>query len=528
MKEVNGMMRFFILLFWGLWCGKGWGMNVISGDALTEADTVEVSQVLRDSVPQSFLDKLNYYYNTWYLSKQDSVGYVDSVYIAENSKNIPVCSDSLYLLRLDSMQSAIPFSFNDIVRNYIELYTVKRRFQVANMLGVAKYYFPIFEEALDAECMPLELRCLPVIESALNPRALSPVGACGLWQFMYSTGKMYKLEINSFVDERRDPYLATKAAVRYLNDLYSIYEDWILVIAAYNCGPGNVNKAIRRSGGKKNYWDIYYYLPRETRGYVPAFIAANYVFHYHKEHGIFPIEPTLPAMCDSIMVEDALHFEQIAAKLDLSVEQLRDLNPQYRADVIPAGFGKCYALRMPYNHVHDFIDRQDSIFACNRSKYFNDNDRTADPASRIKVHAHGLGADGRVRLVYTVKSGDVPGAIAMKFNVRLADLKYWNNLNKRLTIRPGQKLVVYVPEKKAAQYKSKAAFAGKVNNTVGAPKVETIDGEFVLYTVKKGENLWTIAKKYPGISNRDIMKWNGLTDSDVRGIKPGQKLKIKI
>ncbi|MDE5610396.1 MAG: LysM peptidoglycan-binding domain-containing protein [Odoribacter sp.] len=526
-------MRFLVwVFFFGVVSGKSWGREVATCDSLVVRDSVvmteAVSQVLKDSVPQSFLDKLNDYYNAWYLSKLDSVVYADSVSFAESLRNIPVCSDSLYLLRIDSMQSAIPLSFNEIVRNYIELYTVKRRAQVAVMLGAARYYFPIFEEALDAECMPLELRCLPVIESALNPRAMSRVGACGLWQFMYSTGRMYKLEINSFVDERRDPYLSTKAAVRYLNDLYSIYEDWILVVAAYNCGPGNVNKAIRRSGGKKNYWDIYYYLPKETRGYVPAFIAANYVFRYYKEHGIYPIEPTLPVMCDSIMLGDAVHFEQIAAQLNLSVEQLRDLNPQYRADVVPAGFGRTYALRMPYSHIHDFIDRQDTIFAHNRSKYFNDNDRTADPRNRIRVNASALGTDGRVRLVYTVKSGDVPGAIALKFNVRLVDLKYWNNLNSRLTIRPGQKLVLYVPEKKAEQYRSKAAYAGKVNNTVSAPAVETIDGEFILYTVKKGENLWTIAKKYPGVSNRDIMRWNGLTDDDVRGLKPGQKLKIKI
>lgn len=520
------MMRFFVLtasILMG--CGV-WSLSEVN--AQTKVDSLSARRTLEDSIPESFMDKLNYYYSAWYSSKQDSTFYVDSACIAESSKNLPVCSDSLYLARLDSIQSAIPLSFNGIVRNYIELYTVRKRFQVANMLGLSEYYFPIFEEALDAECMPQELKYLPVIESALNPRALSRAGACGLWQFMYATGKMYKLEVNSFLDERRDPHLSTKAAVKYLNDLYGIYEDWILVIAAYNCGPGNVNKAIRRSGGKKNYWDIYYNLPKETRGYVPAFIAANYVFRYYKEHNIAPLEPTLPALCDSIMVEDALHFEQIAARLDLSVEQLRDLNPQYRADVIPAGFGKSYALRMPYNHIGDFIDNQDSIFACNRSKYFNDSDRTADPKDRIKTHARVLGDDGRARLVYTVKSGDVPGGIAAKFNVGLADLKYWNNLNKRMTIQPGQKLVVYVPEKKAAQYKNTANFAGTVNNTASAPKVETVDGEFVYYTVRKGENLWSIAKKYPGVSNTDIMKWNGISANEVKDIRPGQKLKIKI
>lgn len=505
-----------------------WGMDCGAADSLWTEDGKRIPVMLEDSVPQGYIDRLDYYYKSWHAGRYAGLEYGDSLTVAEECRNTVTCSDSLYLARLDALQSAVPLSFNEVVRNYIELYMVKRPMQVAAMLGLGEYYFPIFEEALDAECMPLELKYLPVIESALNPRALSRVGACGLWQFMYSTGRMYKLEINSYVDERRDPYVSTQAAVKYLNDLYSIYEDWILVIAAYNCGPGNVNKAIRRSGGKRNYWDIYYHLPRETRGYVPAFIAANYAFNYYGEHGIVPLKQTFPSMCDSIMVADGLHFEQIAAKLDLSVEELRDLNPQYRADVIPGGFGKTYALRMPYEYVGEFIDNQDSIFACNRAKYFNDSDRTADPKARIRVHAPAMGQAGKARLVYTVKYGDVPGGIALKFGVRLADLKYWNNLNRNLTIREGQKLVIYVPENKLAQYKNKANYTGKVNDTVSAPKVETVDGDFVVYTVRNGENLWTIAKKYPGVSNRDIMRWNGLSDADVRRIKPGQKLKIKI
>ena len=497
-------------------------------------DTIAVSSnggrrpVLSDTIPDSFVQKLDYFYSAWYVNRQDNQDYVDSAYISASLATVEPCSDSLYLLRIDSLNSAVQLSFNEIVRNYIELYTVRKRFQLGTMMGLSEYYFPMFEEELAANRMPLELKFLPVIESALNPRALSRAGACGLWQFMYSTGKMYKLEINSYVDERMDPMKSTRAAVRYLNDLYGLYGDWILVIADYNCGPGNVNKAIRRSGGKKNYWDIYYNLPKETRGYVPAFIAAIYSFNYAKNHKVFAIESSLPIMCDSLEIEDALHFEQISQKLDISTEQLRDMNPQYKADVIPAGYGKCYVLKMPYNHVMDFVDNQDSIFANNRSKYFNDADRVADPKERIKVHATVIGQDDKARLVYTVRSGDVPGAIASKFNVTLADLKYWNNLNRRMTIHPGQKLVVYVSDKKAAQYKSNADYAGKVTNTTNAPKVETVDGEFVYYTVRKGESLWMIAKKYPGVTDADIMRWNGISRSEVKDIKPGQKLKIKI
>lgn len=516
-------MRLLILIVLTLICNAGWAQDTVTAPVRSKH-----TSVLSDSIPDSFMGKLDYLYTAWYIGKQDSLDYVDSAYIAATRKDLDPCCDSLYLLRLDSLNSAMQLSFNDIVRNYIELYTVRKRFQLATMLGLSEYYFPIFEEELAANCMPLELKYLPVIESALNPRALSRAGACGLWQFMYSTGKMYKLEINSYIDERMDPVKSTKAAVKYLNDMYSVYEDWILVIAAYNCGPGNVNKAIRRSGGKKNYWDIYYNLPKETRGYVPAFIGAMYAFNYAKAHNLYPIECSLPTLCDSLLVEDALHFEQISQKLDLSTEQLRDMNPQYKADVIPAGFGKTYVLKMPYNHVMDFIDNQDSIFAYNRSKYFANDDRIVDPKERIKTRAHAVGQDDKARLVYTVRRGDVPGGIASKFNISLADLKYWNNLNRRMTIHPGQKLVVYISDKKAAQYKDNTEYAGKVTNTASAPQVETVNGEFVYYTVRKGENLWMIAKKYPGVSDADIMKWNGISRNEVKDIKPGQKLKIKI
>lgn len=519
-------MRWLILIAALALCGS---VNARSEEEMKDSLFVEQTLSMSDSVPGEFIQTIDEAYMRWNKELKGEMDYGDSAYIMESLGKVGLVSDSLYLLRLDSIHSAITLSYNDIVRNFIEMYVVKKRLQVATMLGLSEYYFPIFEEALAANGMPLELKYLPVIESALNPVARSRARACGLWQFMYYTGKQYKLEINSFVDERYDPVKATEAAVCFLKDLYAIYDDWILVIAAYNCGPGNVNKAIRRSGGKKNYWDIYYHLPRETRGYVPAFIAAMYAFHYADAHHIYPLECNLPPLCDTLMVNDALHFDQVCKNMDISADELRDINPQYYKDIIPAGFGKSYALKLPYNHVAAFIDNQDSIFAYNRKKYFDDSDRVANPNDRFRRYAHAASVSGdKARLVYTVRSGDVPGSIAAKFNVSLNDLKYWNNLNRRMTIRVGQKLVVYVSQKNATKYANKAKYTGKVNNETDAPKVETIDGEFIYYTVRRGENLWTIAKKYPGVSNQDIMRWNGISESKVKDLKPGQKLKIKI
>ena len=473
--------------------------------------------LLTDSIPGAFIEKLDALYEKWYISKHGAANGALACFEPEGGQvSMP---DSVYLARLDSLNSAIRLSYNDIVRNYIELYAVKGRVQSGALLGLADYYFPIFEEILAREGMPLELKYLPVIESALNPRAFSRAGACGLWQFMYATAKMYGLEITSFVDERCDPVKSSEAAARYLKDLYDLYEDWILVIAAYNCGPGNVNKAIRRSGGKKNYWDIYYLLPRETRGYVPAFIGAMYLFNYYDKHNIAVVGNELPSLCDTIMVSDALHFDQVTSLLDISVEQLRDLNPQYRADLVPAGFGKVYPLRMPYNYVTEFIDRQDTIFAYHRAAYFDESDRTADPRARFKKHAH-VAPSGRERLVYTVREGDVIGGVAMKFGVRLSDLKYWNGMTRNL-IRVGQKLVVYVPKGEVETYRGLAS--------AGTVKEEPLkEGEYFYYTIREGENLWTIAKKFEGVTNGDLMRWNGLSERAVRRLKPGQKIKVKI
>ncbi|MDR2928328.1 MAG: LysM peptidoglycan-binding domain-containing protein [Cytophagaceae bacterium] len=437
-------------------------------------------------------------------------------------------SDSVYIARLSAINSPIELPFNSQVKSYIKLYTQKRRSQVENMLGLAEYYFPLFEEVLDANNLPLELKYLPIIESALNPKALSRAGASGIWQFMYYTGKRYGLEINSYIDERRDPVKATHAAADFISDLYNRYNDWHLAIAAYNCGPGNVDKAIRRSGGKRDFWEIYYRLPRETRGYVPAFIAAAYVMSYAAEHKLYPQQTIFPSVSDTIMVSQPLHFEQIAATMHISVETLRELNPQYRRDIIPAK-NQSYALRLSSEQSLLFASNEDSIYTHKRQQYFTDNRLIVNP---VNSDYPVVAPEGRAAVQYTVKSGDAVGLIADWFDVRTADLRYWNNLRGNM-IRTGQKLTVYVPKNKESHYKTIAQSKSKSSGKAVAPIQTTTktttsiseNGKYEYYTVKSGDNLWTIAKKYPGVSNEDILKLNNIADD--RKIKPGQKLKIR-
>lgn len=500
--------------------------------AFLKLNPVDVRWDLNDSIQPEFKSNLDKLVNSWYAEntfKTKEYEAPETPYVREK------LADSVYIKRLESIPSMFDLSYNKIVRNYIELYTQRRRKQVEIMMGMSEYYFPIFEEILDKEGLPLELKYLPIIESALNPKALSRAGACGLWQFMYSTGRMYKLEVNSFVDERRDPVKSSYAAAKFLKDLYKMYGNWPLVIAAYNCGPGNVNKAIRRSGGKKNYWDIYYRLPKETRGYVPAFIAALYSFNFHEEHGLYPRPNQFPEVCDTLMIKEQLHFDQIAQFTKVSKSKLRDLNPQYRADIIPA-LQKSYPLRVPFEAALDFIDNQDSITSYKKDYYFNLKDKVVNPRDRYQKFAH-VAPKGKTKIYYKVRSGDAVGLIASWFHVRTSDLRYWNNIRRNM-IRVGQKLAVYVPKSKAEFYRSfnsmskaqKQATLGKnyvasKNTQSRSPKVSSGNGNYVYYTVRKNDNFWTIAKKFPGVSNYDIMRINNIKDA--RSLRVGQKLKIK-
>lgn len=410
------------------------------------ADTIDVAAdaPLLEIEGSAHVDSL---ISAWYSQRLEAVNdfMPDSVQVADSI--IMGTPDSVFVARLQAIPTPIPMTYNEQVKRFIELYIVKRRDQVQKMLGLAQYYFPMFEEVLDANQMPLELKFLPIIESALNTRARSRVGAMGLWQFMYYTGKRYGLNVNSFVDDRCNPRKATEAAARFLKDLYSIYGDWHLAIAAYNCGPGNVNRAIARSGGARDFWKIYYNLPRETRGYVPAFIAAAYAMTYAQDHQLYPLHTQLPTASDTIMVTRPLHFEQVSQMLHIPVEMLRDLNPQYRYDVVPAQAPINYEINLPVELSFTFAANEDTIYAFNRSKYFPDN--KVVPVSEAVAGAY-VPANS-AKLIYTVKSGDVPGGIANRFGVSLSNLKYWNGMRRNI-IRVGQKLTIYVPKSKVDRY----------------------------------------------------------------------------
>jgi len=514
-----------------------------------------------ENLNKYFSDKLDSMLKSWYVQ---NAFLLDSVELAEADTLKQILPDSVYIQRLQSMQSAVSLSYNNTVKNFITMYTVRKPKQVAVMLGLGNYYFPLFEEALAKYGLPMELKYLPIIESALNPGANSVANAVGLWQFMYTTGKMYKLEISTFVDERRDPVKATDAAVRYLRDLYNIYHDWHLVIAAYNCGPGNVNKAIKRSGNAKDYWKIYYNLPKETRGYVPAFIAANYVMNFYQSHSIFPKSPDFPIITDTIMVNDYLHFNQISEVIGISVEQIRNLNPQYRRDIIPASKAKSYSLVLPQDEISAYLENESFIHDHRRAEFFPNNE-IVNPQSKF-VSFEPSDIKGRDKVIYSVKSGDNLGAISAWFRVRISDLKYWNKLHKNF-LRAGQKVIIYVPEgqgeyfsrlnkmnnsEKQKSLNKKPTFTPTPNlaSAVKTPQVESssvktnnesklsekavatvkntdtiTNQEFVYYTVCKGDNFWSIAQKFPGISNTDIMKINNIRTAN--SLMIGQKLKIR-
>ena len=409
--------------------------------------------------------------------------------------------DSVYISRLQKLNPYISVPYNRIIRNHIVYYTQKMPEKMERILGLSAYYIPIFEEIFDQYDMPLELTAMAVIESALNPKAVSRARAKGMWQFMYSTAKRYGLTINSYVDERFDPIASAHAAARYLRDSYLIFGDWTLAIASYNCGAGNVNKAIRRSGGSKDFWEIYPYLPRETRGYVPSFFAALYAMRYYKEHNLTPEHIPMPPHTDTIKVNKMLHFEQIAHYTGASIEELRTHNPQYLHDIIP-GTEKEYILQLPYQFTGAFIDHEDEIYAYNDSVYFS-------PAALKQIQQSAEPS----KIIHRVKRGETLSHIALRYGVSVRNIQRWNGIGTR--IREGQRLAIYT--KGNGPSASSSSSSGKVNTSVS--------NGYVMYTVRSGDNLWNIAKKFSGVSVNDLQRLNGLSKNSK--IYPGKKLKIK-
>lgn len=425
--------------------------------------------------------------------------------------NVP---DSVYLNRLRDMNSFISLPYNNIIRNHIIYYTEKMPQKMETVLGLAAYYMPIFEEIFDSYDLPIELTAMAVIESALNTKAVSRARAKGMWQFMYSTAKRYGLTINSYVDERFDPITSAHAAAQYLRDSYLIFNDWPLAIASYNCGAGNVNKAIRRSGGGKSFWEVYRYLPRETRGYVPSFIAALYSMRYYKEHNLTPTPVVMPPHLDTIAVNKMLHFEQIAHYTGISVEELRTHNPQYIHDIIP-GVERQYILRLPYQYTPSFIDNEAAIYKYRDSVYFN-------PSTLKKLQNNSSIGDGE-RITHKVRKGETLSHISMKYGVSVNNIRRWNGI-KGNNIRVGQKIVIYSNNKGPASSSASSKTSSSSKSDKSSVKT-TEDGGYLYYTVKSGDNLWDIAKKFDGVSYEQIMKINGFTKKSK--IYPGNKIKIK-
>ena len=414
--------------------------------ATSQVKAQSVDVVIRENIteskesidlPKSMTYPLDSLLNDW-----KAKNYIDLGKDCSTAEINPLFSDSVYIDRLSRIPAIMEMPYNDIIRKFIDMYAGRLRNQVSFMLSACNFYMPIFEEALDAYGLPLELRYLPIIESALNPSAVSRAGASGLWQFMIGTGKIYGLESNSLVDERRDPIKATWAAARYLKEMYDIYGDWNLVIAAYNCGPGTINKAIRRANGETDYWKIYNYLPKETRGYVPAFIAANYVMTYYCDHNICPMETNIPASTDTVQVNKNLHFEQIADLCNVPLDQIKSLNPQYKKQMIP-GDSKPYTLRLPIDAISTFIDKQDTIYTHRADELFRNRKTVAvkdiTPATRKTTSA----VAGKGNLTYyTIKSGDTLSTIARKYGVTIKDIQRWNGMSST-KIAAGKRLKIY-------------------------------------------------------------------------------------
>lgn len=513
--------------------------------------------------PESFEADTKAMQENWYLR---NYAVIDSK--ADSRSSVDV-TDEIIIERLQAMPTVIEMPFNSVVKSYIEMYYDRRKQLVENMLGLSLYYMPIFEEALDRHGLPLELKYLPIVESALDPAAVSKAGATGLWQFMLPTATGEGLEVNSVVDQRRDPYASSEAAASYLKKLYGIFGDWSLAIAAYNCGPGNVNKALRRAGtGKKDFWEIYPFLPAETKGYFPAFIAANYVMNYYDEHNISPALARKPIVVDTVHVTRRVHFQQISDVMDIPMDELRVLNPQYRKDFIPGDI-KPYSLVLPSLQVYAYIANEDSIVNHNAAMYARRDVVEPNNGNITGSDSKGEYVEELIVKWHTVKRGETLSSIAKKYGVTQASIRKANKIGKK--VKRGAKLKINTYRRRYIEVQSPVMAAAdtvsvadstyvtattdsttvcpdsipapeavedtaesrqvaeamkqaeqKANAKSSTPQKKSSKPKTVTYKVRKGDSLFKISKRY-GVTVDAIKKANNIKGDN---ISIGQKLKI--
>jgi membrane-bound lytic murein transglycosylase D len=474
------------------------GDSIIDGKTINkgkiipaEPDTLNIKN-LKDlpeaaELDQKWLEELysNALYDTIYKSVTE---------LTYEPVDYPELSTDTLKARLARLNARTPFNveYNPSLESVIKRYLKHRRTSLERLMGLSHFYFPMFEAEFDNYNIPLEMKYLSIVESALKPKARSRVGATGLWQFMFATGKEYDLDVSSYVDERSDPISSTSAAAKYLSRLYKIFGDWDLALAAYNSGPGNVNKAIRRSGGYKNYWNIRPNLPRETAGYVPAFLATMYIFEYAEEHGFKPERPPFQLIqTDTVHVKQMITLDQVAETTGVNIEELQFLNPSYKLDIIPKIEGKTYVLRLPREAIGVFTSNEEKIYAFAKAEF----DKREKPLPQL------FNADAKVR--YRVRSGDYLGKIARRYGVRVSQIKRWNGLRSN-NLKIGQRLTIY-PRKPV------------VNTQVSKPKTSVSASGRKTYKVKSGDSLWSIAQKFSGVSVQNLKDWNDIS---------GNKLKI--
>ena len=507
----------------------------------TNAQDGKTTDTIKNNTPESNIEitvsreirVMDSMLNVWYVKNQLAKGNTVLSKLTDDTTKYD-SNDSMIFGRLSRIETAVPLAYNDRVRRFIELYSVQRQRSSSVILGLAQYYYPWMKEIFDKYDVPEELVYITIIESALNPLAVSPAGATGIWQFMYGTGKLYGLEANTYVDDRRDPYKATDAAARHFRDLYNIFNDWGLAISAYNCGAGNVRKAIQRSGGKTDFWGVSPYLPKETQNYFPAFIGALYMMTYHNLYGIQPAKISIPTVVDTVMVDKEVHFEQISAILGIGVDEIKSLNPQYKKFIVPA-FNKPCPLRLQANDIIRFLDKKDTIQKYKYDDYFNTtkNLNTASASGEEIVQV-------TPNKYHTVRKGETVSKIASKYGLSVSRLKSMNHLHSNY-LRVGQRLLV---RKGTTITKPAPVVADSTKTVKDSTVVQTVDSTLVkndtavapktaptstskadiIYVVKRGDTLSSIARRY-GKTATDLAKYNHITN--INSLQIGQKIRIQ-